>query len=143
MAKQLLATLLLMCCLSPLWAQTDPLERLWFNEEKTAKIQVSRHADGLFYGTIVWLRDPLRDGRPKTDVNNTDVAKRNNPIIGLNILTHFKKKDGNKYEDGEIYDPKNGKTYSCTITAKGDRLDVHGYIGFSFIGRSTVWTAAD
>ena len=56
-------------------------------------------------------------------------------LIGSELLLA---KVGKKVKHG-----KNGKTYSCTITAKGDRLDVHGYIGFSFIGRSTVWTAAD
>ena len=126
-------------------AQADPIERnLWYNEEKTAKIQIYKATDGKFYGKIVWLRVPnAEDGKPKVDKNNPDKNRVNDPLLGLVLLKGFKK-DGEKgYEDGTIYDPKNGKTYSCKITNKGDLLDVRGYIGFSFIGRTTVWTKAD
>ncbi len=126
------------------FAQADPLERnLWYNEEKTAKIQIYKATDGKFYGKIVWLKVPDADGKPKVDKNNPDKNRQNDPLMGLLILKAFKK-DGEKgYEDGTIYDPKNGKTYSCKITNKGDILDVRGYIGFSFIGRTTKWTKAD
>ncbi len=126
------------------FAQADALERnLWYNEEKTAKIQIYKATDGKFYGKVVWLKVPNIDGKPKTDNNNPDKNKVNDPLLGLVLLKGFKK-DGEKgYDDGTIYDPKNGKTYSCKITNKGDLLDVRGYIGFSFIGRTTVWTKAD
>ena len=47
-------------------AQADPLERnLWYNEEKTDKIQIYKATDGKFYGKIVWLRIPIaEDGKP-------------------------------------------------------------------------------
>ena len=126
------------------FAQADALERnLWYNEEKTAKIQIYKATDGKFYGKIVWLKVPDADGKPKVDKNNPDDKKKNDPLMGLILLKAFKK-DGEKgYNDGTIYDPKNGKTYSCKITNKGDVLDVRGYIGFSWIGRTTVWTKAD
>jgi uncharacterized protein (DUF2147 family) len=44
------------------------------------------------------------------------------------------------WEDGKIYDPKNGKTYSCKMTLEGNELKVRGYVGFSLLGRTTVWT---
>jgi uncharacterized protein (DUF2147 family) len=48
--------------------------------------------------------------------------------------------DGNSYEDGTIYDPENGKTYSCTIEmVNANTLNVRGYIGISLIGRTDVW----
>lgn len=123
---------------------TDPLERnLWYNEEKTAKIQIYKATDGRFYGKIVWLKVPEVDGKPKTDINNPDAAHHNDPVLGLLILKKFKKDGDSGYADGTVYDPKNGKTYSCKITNKGDKLDVRGYIGISLIGRTTVWTKAD
>ena len=124
-------------------AQADPIERLWYNEEKTAKIQVYKATDGRFYGKIVWLKEPLRDGKPKIDINNSDKSRRNDPIMGLLILREFKKGSDKHYEDGTIYDPKNGKTYSCKMTLGGDKLDVRGYVGFSLLGRTTTWTKAD
>jgi len=126
-------------------AQSEPIETtLWYNEEKTAEIQVYKATDGKLYGKIVWLKVPSIDGKPKIDIHNPDQAHRNDPIIGLVILKGLKKGNTeNQYEDGTIYDPKNGKTYSCKITYKCDKLDVRGYLGFSLIGRTTTWTKAD
>lgn len=125
------------------WSQSDPIESYWFNQEKTAKIQIYKARDGKFYGKITWLKKPTIDGKPKVDARNPDESKRNQPIIGLVILKGFTKDCENVYEDGTVYDPKNGKTYSCKITRNGNELDVRGYVGISLIGRTTKWTKAD
>uniref|UniRef100_UPI002FD923CC DUF2147 domain-containing protein n=1 Tax=Novosphingobium sp. TaxID=1874826 RepID=UPI002FD923CC len=51
------------------------------------------------------------------------------------------KKDGDVWDGGQILDPKNGKTYKVKLKLvdDGKKLDVHGYIGFSLLGRSQVW----
>ncbi len=121
----------------------DAIERLWFNEEKTAKIQIYKATDGKFYGKIVWLKEPLRNGKPKVDDKNPKEALQKQPLIGLSLLKGFNKDGDNEYEDGTIYDPKNGKTYSCIIKHKGTHLDVRGYIGISLIGRTTTWSLAE
>jgi uncharacterized protein (DUF2147 family) len=125
------------------YAQADPLEGFWFNDTKHAKIQVYKGKDNKLYGKIVWMAEPNRNGKPKMDEKNPDESKRTQPVIGLVILKGFKQTAPNLYEDGTIYDPKNGKTYSCKITKKGDELDVRGFVGISLIGRSTKWTRAD
>lgn len=140
--KSLLFSIILLPLVHCVYAQ-DAIERLWYNHEKTAKIQVFKATDGKYYGKIVWLKEPNRDGKPKTDKNNPDKAKQNNPIIGLQMLKAFKKDGESRYADGTIYDPKNGKTYSCKITHKGDHLEVRGYVGISMLGRTTVWTKAE
>ena len=98
-------------CTRTLAFAQDALERnLWYNEEKTAKIQIYKATDGKFYGKVVWLKVPDADGKPKVDKNNPDKKKQNDPVLGLVLLKGFKK-DGEKgYSDGTIYDPKNGKT---------------------------------
>jgi len=125
------------------FGQADPIERLWYNEEKTAKIQVYKGQDGRFYGKIAWLKVPDRDGKPKVDGHNPDHDRRNDPELGLVILKGFKKDGARGYNDGTIYDPTNGKTYSCKMTMDGDVLDVRGYVGFSLLGRTTKWTKAE
>jgi uncharacterized protein (DUF2147 family) len=140
----LLITVILVTGTTSTLAQTrDAIERLWLNEEQTAKIQVYKATDKKFYGKIVWLKVPTVDGKPKVDKNNPDKSHRNDPINGLLILRGFTKTNDNTYDDGEIYDPKNGKTYSCIITMKGTELDVRGYVGISLLGRTTKWTAAE
>src|SRR5580698_1515224 len=81
-------------------AQTDPIERQWYNQEKTGKIQIYKATDGKYYGKIVWLKIPDRDGHPKVDIYNPDEKRHADPILGLVMLKGFTKDDGNVYEDG-------------------------------------------
>lgn len=136
----------LSCCLFLVFAiaftakaQTDKVEGLWYDDMKLAKFQISKASDGKFNGKIVWLKEPLENGKPKVDDKNPDEKLRKRPILGLNILSGFEKEGDNQYIDGKIYDPKSGKTYSCKMTCKGNKLDIRGYIGISLIGRTTVW----
>lgn len=124
-------------------AQADPIEKVWLNGQKTGKIQIYKAKDGKFYGKIVWLAEPNRDGKPKLDINNTNEKLRTRPVMGLLILRGFTKDGAAEYEDGTIYDPKNGKTYSCKMTLKGSTLEVRGYVGVSMLGRTDTWTVAD
>ena len=119
-------------------AQADKIEGIWLNEEKDAKIQIYKAKDGRFYGKIIWLRDPMKNGKPKTDEKNPKENLKNQPLVDLLILKGFEA-DGNTYDDGTIYDPQNGKTYDCKITYKGKTLAIRGYIGISLFGRTTVW----
>ncbi len=60
------------------------------------------------------------------------------------MMQGFKYDESNEWVDGTIYDPKNGKTYSCNLTMKGkDKIEVRGYIGVSLMGRSQMWSRVD
>lgn len=116
------------------------IEGYWFNDIKEAKVQIFKHSDGKYYGQIVWLKEPNRNGHPKLDEKNKDEKLRSRPIMGLHVLKGFSK-DEDIYTGGTIYDPKNGKTYDCKITPKdANTLAIRGYIGVSLLGRTTVWT---
>jgi len=42
--------------------------------------------------------------------------------------------------DGEIYDPEDGKTYSCKLKFESDKkLKVRGYVGIPALGKSMYW----
>jgi len=124
---------------STAWSQDISGE--WYNEEKSSKIQVYKTTADTYVGKIIWLKEPDRDGKPKTDINNPKAAKRSEPLIGLFVLRGFKKKSNSKYDGGTIYDPKSGKTYDCTITVVNEHeLSMRGYVGISLIGKSTTWT---
>jgi uncharacterized protein (DUF2147 family) len=124
-----------------LFAQKEKVEGIWLNQEKEAKIEIYKAKDGKFYGKIIWLREPNRDGKPKMDMHNPNEKLRTVPELGLLILKKFSKENDTEYEDGTIYDPRNGKTYSCTITVKDiNTLSIRGYIGISLIGKTNVWT---
>jgi uncharacterized protein (DUF2147 family) len=66
--------------------------------------------------------------------------RKGQKIIGMTIAKGLKK-NGSKYDGGEILDPDNGKIYKCkmTLDETGEKLEVRGYIGISLIGRSQTW----
>jgi len=121
----------------------DQVEGLWYNDIKSGKILITKGSDGKFYGKVVWLKEPLKNGKPKVDELNEDPKLRSRPRLGLPVLNGFVKDGDKKYTDGTIYDPLNGKTYSCKMTYKGNELDIRGYIGISLFGRTTTWTRAE
>ena len=44
------------------------------------------------------------------------------------------------WQDGKILDPNNGKYYKCYIEIiDKNTINVRGYIGISFFGRSQIW----
>ena len=73
-----------------------------------------------------------------------DGERKNKPIEGMTILWGLRK-DGDEWSGGQILDPSKGKIYKLTLKLEngGRKLDVHGYIGFSLIGRSQEWVRAD
>ena len=145
MMKKLITLLVVIFLSANTFSQTtnkDALIGTWLTGSGKGKVQIYKEGDK-YNGKIVWLKEPNReDGTPKLDRNNSDKALQSRPILGLNMLKGFVF-DEDKWVDGTIYDPENGKTYSCKMTHKGDHLDVRGYVGFSIIGRTTTWTKAD
>ncbi len=66
------------------------------------------------------------------------------PGIELQILEGFTYSGENVWQGGRIYAPDNGKTYKCKMTMTDpNRLEVRGFIGFSFIGRTEIWIRSD
>ncbi|BAV04188.1 hypothetical protein SAMN05421788_10479 [Filimonas lacunae] len=145
--KKIIATLLTYGICFTALAQKASIERIWFNAEKTSKIQIYKAVDGKYYGKIVWLQEPVDEhGKPRTDVKNPKENQRNVPLLNFVILKTFTqdKDDSNIFEDGTVYDPKSGKTYCGKLTVNGKELKLKGFIcGFSLLSRSSIWTLAE
>lgn len=106
----------------------------WLSENKDGKILIFKQGDK-FFGKISWGKDATRK-----DGKNPDERLRNQTIVGSVILKNFEF-TGEKWENGTVYDPNNGKTYSSTIKLRtGNQLELRGFIGVSLLGRTTVWT---
>jgi uncharacterized protein (DUF2147 family) len=108
----------------------------WLVEEGSARIRIEPCNDTL-WGVISWVREPGYDRQ------NPDPAKRGRPIVGVPILRNMKPVKPNQWE-GEIYNAKNGKMYSASITlVREDALKVEGCVlGGLFCGGET-WTRVD
>ena len=112
----------------------------WTNEDKEARVEIYKCGSKLC-DKIVWLKEPLRDRKPKLDRSNPDKNLQTRPILGLVFMQNFEPDGDNKWDNGTIYDPKSGKTYSCYMKVLDkDQMEVKGYIGISLIGRTQNWT---
>lgn len=125
------------------WAQeADKIVGIWWNEEKTTKIEVKQQNDK-YIGTIVYMiPEKYENGAPPKDSKNPDKNLRSQAIVGLQILKGFvynpQKKEWNK---GTIYDPKSGKTYDCYAWLENDDLlKIKGFVaGVRWMGKSSEW----
>lgn len=126
------------------WGQTPSPLGVWADDSENTHIELYSCGNKELCGKLVWLR-PAADSaatRPLLDVHNPDAAKRQHTLLNLRILRGLRyDASDERWEDGEIYDPNNGRTYSCYLRLHSkNRLEVKGYIGFPLLGRSHYWT---
>jgi uncharacterized protein (DUF2147 family) len=110
----------------------DCVGKYW-SPDKDAHIDIYKKADK-YFGKISWAKNPRKD------TENPDVSLRTRDIVGMEFLIGFNFDGKDTWEKGYIYDAKKGKTYKCTMWLDKDKnLNVHGYVGFSLLGRTAVF----
>ncbi|MDF2934140.1 MAG: hypothetical protein K0R36_3471 [Chryseobacterium sp.] len=134
--KKLLATLVLSLFSVMSFAQIEGKWKTIDDETKQAKsiVEIWKKSDGKYYGKVSQLL--IKPASPNCTGCKDD--RKGKPILGMEIIRGLVK-DGEEFTGGTITDPKTGKTYKCTITRTGDKLNVRGYMGVSLFGRSQVW----
>ncbi|WP_432258246.1 DUF2147 domain-containing protein [Cupriavidus sp. TMH.W2] len=95
--------------------------------------------NGVFSGRVVKSLVES-EGKPKVCDKCTD-ARKDQPVIGMTILTGLRKTADNEWSGGEILDPESGKIYKSkmSLAEDGNKLNVRGFIGISLIGRTQTW----
>ena len=113
----------------------------WYTAEKDVVITLFEENEKVS-GKITWMQFPNDDdGNPKKDPLNPVDKLKSRDRMGMVMMTGFTFIKDKIWDEGELYDPKKGKTYSGKMTLKDmNTIDLRGYIGFSFIGRSSTWS---
>jgi uncharacterized protein (DUF2147 family) len=137
--KKLILPILALLFIIPIFAQNaDRITGVWFNGEKSSKIEITQAKDGSFIGKIIWLKEPNDSaGNPKTDTKNSDDKLAKRPLMNLQVLSGLTYDGKSKYSGGKIYDPKSGKTYSAKAEmTNNNTLALRGFIGIALAGRT-------
>ncbi|AZA48729.1 DUF2147 domain-containing protein [Chryseobacterium carnipullorum] len=134
--KKLLLTFVLSLFGVLSFAQIEGKWKTIDDETKQAKsiVEIYKKSDGKYYGKVSQLL--IKPADPNCSSCKDD--RKGKPILGMEIIRGLKK-EGDEFTGGTITDPKSGKTYKCTITKSGDKLNVRGYMGVSVFGRTQIW----
>lgn len=91
---------------------------LWLTQDGTT-IRVSTCGRNLC-GFIVQSNSPIdpSTGRPPTDKNNADPAKRNRPVVGVEVLISMHREAPARWS-GQLYNVRDGNSYSGSLIENG------------------------
>ncbi len=140
MLRSVIAVLVSGFCVSAM-AQMTPVGVWQTIDDKDGSVKSEIHiveTAGVVSGKV----EKILDTKAKPDEKCVDCTdeRKDQPILGMEILRGLKKAEGKDvWDGGTVLDPKNGKVYKATVTPieGGKKLQMRGYIGFFY--RTQIW----
>ena len=136
MKKLLFCTLAIFFLAGAIHANPDAILGTWWNAEKDSRFDIYK-CGSKYCAKVTWMKEP-----EKLDKENPNASLRNRKIMGLQFMSGFTyDADDKEWDDGTIYNPRDGKTYSCYMELKNPTtLNVTGYVGVKWLSKTAVWT---
>ncbi len=105
----------------------------WVRPNGASKIRISSCGSSLC-GKLIWLREPRNDTR------NPDAAKRDRPLLGVQIVQAMKPTDKENQWKGKVYNAEDGKTYTGFIElTSANALKLEGCVMGGLICKGETW----
>lgn len=133
------------------FAAKDDVLGYWITEKGDSGnqviVEIYKTKDDKFNGiirdlTIPKYTDGEYSGQDKMDLKNKDKALRGRKLVGIDFVYSFiYDEKENKYKNGNIYNPENGKVYHSSMELNSDgTLVVKGSLDKSgLIGKKQIW----
>jgi uncharacterized protein (DUF2147 family) len=118
-------------------APTPAVTGVWIDHTGQGAVEIHPCGQNMC-GRIAWLKEPLdkKGGGPAKDA-------KGRPMCGLQIIGDLKPQANGAWENGWIYNPEEGQTFSAEIKLQSrDALLVTGYLGMKWLGEDFVWKRA-
>ena len=116
---------------------------IWLNEPKDAHVKLYSCNKDELCGEIVWFKRPNgKDGKPRRDVKNEDKSLRKRPLLGIRMLWGMEDQGDGEWEDGEIYNARDGETYDGKVEViDANTIEVSGCVWF--VCKTETWTRVE
>ncbi len=115
----------------------DDIIGTWMVGEKDAKVEIYKDKSrGKYCGKVIWTKTD------RVDEHNPNPELRSRKVAGIIIFDNFYFEEKSKEYNGNLYNSRNGKTYTGYMKMQKDgTLFMKGYImGMKWLGKSDTWT---